>query len=164
MDDESLHPLRTLAVLLTRVTSARVKAVRYRDRAWAAYVDRAESTLVQHRDAARNELETLRRLVTPVINAADEAEPTFERLLGETLRELPSPDSLREVAARFAGELDLNDTERSMVSERLKVIDEEELERAVEFARSGGLRTVGDIVRRLYEDTAAEFAEHEYFR
>jgi len=163
IDDESFHALRTLALLLGRVTSAQVRADRYRDLAWAAYVDRSEPTRIQHRDAAQNELETLRRLVTPVLNAVDEADDKFEQLLNE-MQELPSPENLREAAGRSADELHLNDKERSLIAERLEAVDEGELQRAVEQARSHGLRTVGDIVRRLYETTASEFAEREYFR
>jgi hypothetical protein len=163
VDDESFHALRTLALLLGRVTSARVRADRYKHLAWAAYVDRAESTRIQRRDAALDELETLRRLVTPVLNAVDEADDKFERLLHE-MQELPPPESLREIAARSADELHLNKLERSLIIERLEAVDEEQLRRSVEQARSDGLRAVSDIVRRLYETTASEFAEHEYLR
>ncbi len=163
VDDESLHPLRTLGLLLARVASARVRAVRYRDLAWAAYLDRSESMRIRHRDEARNELETLRRLVTPVIDTANEAHDKLEQLLNE-MQELPTPEKLREMTARFADELHLSDVERTVIVERLKTVDEQELRRTVEHARSDGIRTVGDIVRRIYETTASEFAEREYLR
>jgi hypothetical protein len=118
---------------------------------------------IRHRDEARNELETLRRLVTPVIDTADETHDKLDQLLNE-MQELPTPEKLREMTGRFADELHLSDVERTVIFERLKTVDEQVLRRAVEHARSVGIRTVGDIVRRIYETTASEFAELEYLR
>jgi len=163
VDDETLHPLRTLARLVARLVSAQVRANHLKDRAWAAFVDRDEPAWRQRRDGARDELETLRRLVPATVHAADEAHEKWEQLLGE-VRSLPTPESLRETARRFADELGLIDKERALIDKLLETLDERELRRALERTRADGLRTIGELVRRIHEATASEFAECEYLR
>jgi len=163
VEDERYRPLRTLALLSARATSAQARAIHARDRAWAAYVDGAEDERVRHRDAALSELETLRRLVTPVVNAADEAEETFGQLLDE-VREVPPPKAIRELADRSLEQVRPSDLERSLLIARLEAVDEEELGRSVEQARAHGLRTAADAARRITEMLASEFAEAEYLR
>ena len=162
-DDERLHPLHTLALLITRATSAHVRAVRDRDRAWAAYLDRAESGRVQYRDHARDELETLRRLANATTAAVDEARETFDQLLNE-VDAVPRLDGLREMSSRFVDELQLNDQERAFINDGLANVDEADLDTSFEFARSNGLAAVSEMVRTVYETTAAELGEHEYLR
>jgi hypothetical protein len=162
-DDERLHPLYTLALLVTRATSAQVRAVRAKDRAWAAYLDRAESRLAHYRDNAQDELETLRRLVNATTAAVDEAHETFDQLINE-VDAVPTLDELREMSGRFVDELQLNDQERAIINDALAAVDEADLDTSFEFARSNGLGALSEMVRTIYETTAAEFAEHEYLR
>jgi hypothetical protein len=163
VDDETLHPLRTLALLVARLVSAQVRANHLKDRAWASFVDRDEPAWRQRRDGARDELETLRRLVPATFHAADEAHEKWEQLLGE-VRSLPTPESLRDMTRRFADELGLIDKERALIDKLLETLDERELRRALERTRADGLRTIGELVRRIHEATASEFAECEYLR
>jgi hypothetical protein len=145
------------------VVSARIRAVRYRDLAWGAYLDGDDSRRVGYRDDARSELETLRRLASATIDAADEAVETFEQLLNER-QERPTPDDVREIARRVMDEVGVNDKERAIIDERLAVVDEQELQRSIERLRSVGIPTIGDLVRTIYEITASEFAEREYLQ
>jgi hypothetical protein len=162
-EDESQRPLYTLALLLSRAASARFRAVRDQDAAWAAYLDRRESDHAHYCDAARDELETLRRLVAATVDTADEAQESFERLL-DAVQELPSPDDLRARSASIAEELRLDDVERAMIEDRLSTVDEDELAQSLEALRADGLRPLGDLVRRLHETTANEIAEREYLQ
>lgn len=162
-EDERLHPLHTLALLVTRAASAQVRAVREKDRAWAAYLDRAEPRLTHYRDNAQDELETLRRLVNATTAAVDEARETFDQLINE-VDAVPTLDELREMSGRFVDELQLNDQERAIINDALATVDEADLDTSFEFARSNGLGPLSEMVRTIYETTAAEFAEHEFLR
>jgi hypothetical protein len=162
-DDDSLHALHTVALLVARAVSARVRAVRYRDLAWAAYVDGDQSRQVGYRDDARSALETLRRLTGATIDAADEANETFERILNE-LREPPTLDDIREIVGRFEDDFGLNDEERTLIDERLASVDEQQLQQSLDLVRSNGIRLIGQYVKTIHETTAAEFAEREYLR
>jgi hypothetical protein len=162
-DDERLHPLHALALLLVRLVSARLRAVRHRDRAWAADLDRADSRRVHERDAARNEIDTLRRLVTATTNTAGEAQETFEQLVGE-VEAVPTLEDLQGMTGRFADELRLNDQERGIIDQQLAAVDQEMLPRSLERARSDGLAPIGELARRVYETTASQFAGLDYLR
>jgi hypothetical protein len=162
-DDDSLHALHTVALLVARAVSARVRAVRYRDLAWAAYVDGDESRQVGYQDEARSALETLRRLTGATIDAADEANETFERILNE-LREPPTLDDIREIVGRFEDDFGLNDEERTLIDERLASVDEQQLQQSLDLVRSNGIRLIGQYVKMIHETTAAEFAVREYLR
>jgi hypothetical protein len=159
--DESLHPLETLALLVTRVVSARVQAVRYRDLAWAAYLDRDDSMQVEFRDRGRTELETLRRLVGATIDTADEAHDKLEELLDQ-VRTPPTSEELRDITQRFTDELHLTDAERALVDERLQTISAQDLQRSLEIARSNRTQAIGEIARMAYATTAADYAEREH--
>lgn len=163
MEDEKFHALRTLALILARLVSARVRALHYRDRAWAAFLDGDDATLTRFRTGARRELETLRRLVRACVDTADEAHEEFEEILSH-VESPPSLEELRTSTDRFADELHLSERERKLVYERLDSVDAEQLHYSYEYARREGLRAVGVTVRSIYERTAAELAQAEYLR
>ena len=77
---------------------------------------------------------------------------------------MPSPEELRDITRRLAQELQLNDQERAIIDEQLAAVDSDVMRESVERARSDGLGPVNEVVRTIYETTAAEFAEHEYLR
>ena len=161
VDDENLQPLHTLASLVVRAVSARLRVIRYKNLAWAAFLDRDEPRRIELRDAAHSEIETLRRLVPATMDAADEAHEIFEQLIRE-VRELPGLDQIRETSDRFASELGLPATERALVDERLKTVDEQLLRRGFERVRAQGFRMTSELVRGTYEMTTAELANLEY--
>src|SRR5262249_39087889 len=112
---------------------------------------------------ALNELETLRRLVDATINAADEAQETFQEIVDE-LEAAPTLEELRETTGRFADEFQLNDRERAIINDQLATVDETDLRESIERARSDGLAPVTEAARAIYDITASEFAEREYLR
>jgi hypothetical protein len=162
-DDERFHALHSLASLLVRAVSAAIAVIDHRDRAWAAFVDRDESARVARRDAARHELETLRRLASATADAADESSELLTEIARESLS-VPGRDRLRALARRFADELGLSAKEFAIVIGALQDADDERLQTSLERVRAEGTRTLAYVVRRLYEAAVGELEEREYLR
>jgi len=162
-DDERLHALGTLGMLVPRFASAYIGARQGKARAWAAFLDTDGTAHLEHRGRTRDALDMLQRLVPATIAAADEAQETWAQLIAE-VRSVPSAEQLRDATRRFATELGLTDLEQALVAERLAAIDDRAVAQAFEQSGVTALSATATLVRGIHEAIAGDFARYEYLR
>jgi hypothetical protein len=113
------------------------------------------------RNEATRHLDRLRRLVEATHDAVDEAQPVFAGLL-EDGEVTVTRDDLMAATARFADELGLTPEEREIVITRIDACDLTHVRQSVDQLPAQGLGAIGELLQRMYDETATEFAEREY--
>jgi hypothetical protein len=163
-EDDRLHALYALTLLVGRLVSSRAAVTEHRGRAWAGFVDADESAQAQHRDAVRREMSKVDRIVEALVDAADESQDIWDELTAGAKKAVVTSKDVRAMLPKFAAELGLTDRELRMVDELVAHAEPDHFRRSAERVSEHGLRELVRVAQGVRDDMVADNEARDFLR